>query len=45
MSYEKFVIDEEIIAIVKRMLKPITISDESIDLEMIKSEIDILNPL
>jgi len=36
MSYEKFVIDEEIIAMVKRMLKPITISDESIDLEMIK---------
>ncbi|MBC8443690.1 MAG: trimethylamine methyltransferase family protein, partial [Deltaproteobacteria bacterium] len=35
MSYEKFVIDEEIIAMVKRMMKPITISDLTIDLKAI----------
>lgn len=35
MSYEKFVIDEEIIAMVKRMMKPISISKQKIDLDRI----------
>jgi trimethylamine--corrinoid protein Co-methyltransferase len=35
MSYEKFVIDEEIIAMVKRMMKPINISKQKIDLDRI----------
>jgi trimethylamine--corrinoid protein Co-methyltransferase len=35
MSYEKFLIDEEIITMVKRMMKPITISNDTIDLETI----------
>ncbi len=35
MSYEKFLIDEEIIAMVKRMMKPITVSEETIDLKTI----------
>lgn len=36
MSFEKFIIDEEIIAMVKRMLKPVIISDTSIDMVTIK---------
>jgi trimethylamine--corrinoid protein Co-methyltransferase len=36
MSYEKFVIDEEIIAMVKRMMQPIDVSTEMIDLETIE---------
>ena len=36
MSYEKFIIDEEIIAIVKRILRPVTISDATIDFDTIK---------
>ncbi|MDA3791125.1 MAG: trimethylamine methyltransferase family protein [Desulfobacula sp.] len=35
MSYEKFIIDEEIIAMVKRMMEPIVVSDTTIDLETI----------
>ena len=35
MSYEKFIIDEEIIAMVKRMMEPVVISDTTIDLETI----------
>jgi trimethylamine--corrinoid protein Co-methyltransferase len=35
MSYEKFIIDEEIIAMVKQMMKPIDVSTEMIDLETI----------
>ena len=35
MSYEKFVIDEEIIAMVKRMMAPVEISPESIDFDCI----------
>lgn len=36
MSYEKFVIDEEIIAMVRRILRPVEITDDSIDLATIK---------
>jgi len=36
MSYEKFIIDEEIIAMVKRMLRPVTFTDATIDLETIQ---------
>ncbi len=36
MSFEKFIIDEEIIAMVKRMLRPVVIADATIDLETIK---------
>ena len=35
MSYEKFIIDEEIIAMVRRILRPVVISDATIDLETI----------
>ncbi|MBW2490169.1 MAG: trimethylamine methyltransferase family protein, partial [Deltaproteobacteria bacterium] len=35
MSYEKFVIDEEMIAMVNHMLKPITISEKTINLDRI----------
>lgn len=35
MSFEKFIIDEEVCGMVRQMLKPIDISDDSIDLEMI----------
>ncbi len=35
MSFEKFIIDEEVCGMVRQMLKPIEITDESIDLEMI----------
>ena len=36
MSYEKFIIDEQIIAMVKRLIRPVTITDATIDLETIK---------
>jgi trimethylamine--corrinoid protein Co-methyltransferase len=36
MSYEKFIIDEEIIAMIKHLLRPVVISDATIDLETIK---------
>jgi len=36
MSYEKFIIDEEIIAMVKRMMKPVVVSDATIDLQTIR---------
>lgn len=35
MSFEKFLIDEEVCGMVRQMLKPIEISDESIDIDMI----------
>jgi len=35
MSFEKFLIDEEVCGMVRQMLKPIEISDDSIDLDMI----------
>lgn len=35
MSFEKFIIDEEVCGMVRQMLKPIDITDESIDTEMI----------
>lgn len=35
MSFEKFIIDEEVCGMVRQMLKPINIDDESIDIEMI----------
>jgi trimethylamine---corrinoid protein Co-methyltransferase len=37
MSYEKFLIDEELCGIVRRLLRPITVTPESIDVEMIKT--------
>jgi trimethylamine---corrinoid protein Co-methyltransferase len=37
MSYEKFIIDEEIIGMLLRMFQPLMFSDEEIDLETIKS--------
>ena len=36
MSYEKFIIDEEIIAMVRRILQPVEITDAAIDLATIK---------
>lgn len=36
MSYEKFIIDEELCGLIKNMLKPIPLTDENIDLQMIK---------
>jgi len=36
MSFEKFIIDEELCGIILETLKPIEISDESIDLDLIK---------
>jgi trimethylamine--corrinoid protein Co-methyltransferase len=36
MSFEKFIIDEEICSQILESLKPITITDESIDLDLIK---------
>ncbi len=36
MSYEKFVVDEELCGMLRRMLKPVEISSESIDLQTIK---------
>ena len=35
MSFEKFLIDEEVCGMVRRMLKPIDITDDSIDVETI----------
>jgi len=37
MSFEKFLIDEEVCGMVRQMLKPIEVTDESIDVEMIKT--------
>lgn len=37
MSFEKFLADEEICGMLKRMLKPLEITDERIDFETIKS--------
>ena len=36
MSFEKFIIDEEICSQILESLRPVTISDESIDLDLIK---------
>lgn len=36
MSYEKFIIDEELCGMLLRMIKPVDISDESIDLATVK---------
>lgn len=36
MSFEKFLIDEEVCGVVRQMLKPIDITDESIDIDMIR---------
>lgn len=36
MSFEKFVIDEELCAMLRRLLKPITITEENCDLEVIQ---------
>jgi len=36
MSYEKFLIDEEICGMVKRILRPIEVSDESLSFDIIK---------
>jgi trimethylamine--corrinoid protein Co-methyltransferase len=36
MSYEKFIIDEELCGIIRKSLKPIEVTDESIDLPIIK---------
>jgi trimethylamine--corrinoid protein Co-methyltransferase len=37
MSYEKFIIDEELLGYIRRCLKPLEITDENIDIEMIQS--------
>lgn len=37
MSYEKFFADEEICGMLRRMLKPLNVTDERIDLDSIKS--------
>ena len=37
MSFEKFIVDEEICGMVRHLLKPIDITDAAIDLDMIKS--------
>lgn len=37
MSFEKFMIDEEVCGMVRQMLKPIEVTDDSIDVEMIRS--------
>ena len=36
MSFEKFLVDEETCGLVRSMFKPLAVSDESIDLDMIK---------
>ena len=36
MSFEKFLIDEEICGMVRNMIKPLALTDESIDLDVIK---------
>ena len=37
MSYEKFMIDEELCGLARKLIQPIEVSDESIDLETIKT--------
>jgi trimethylamine--corrinoid protein Co-methyltransferase len=37
MSFEKFIIDEELCGYIRRCLKPLEVTDENIDLEMIQS--------
>ena len=37
MSFEKFIIDEEVCGIIRKMIKPIEITDETIDVEAIKN--------
>jgi trimethylamine--corrinoid protein Co-methyltransferase len=37
MSYEKFIIDEELCGVIKKVMEPIEVDDESIDVEMIKA--------
>ena len=37
MSFEKFLIDEEMCGIIRKLIKPIDFSDEAIDVEMIKT--------
>jgi trimethylamine--corrinoid protein Co-methyltransferase len=37
MSFEKFLIDEEMCAILKKLITPIDFSDETMDVEMIKT--------
>ncbi|MBF0199927.1 MAG: trimethylamine methyltransferase family protein, partial [Desulfamplus sp.] len=36
MSYEKFIIDEELCGLVRNLFKPMPVTDDSIDLKMIK---------
>jgi trimethylamine:corrinoid methyltransferase-like protein len=36
MSFEKFIVDEEVCGMVKNMFKPLALTDESIDLDVIK---------
>ncbi len=36
MSFEKFLIDEEVCGMVRSMIKPLALTDESIDIEVIK---------
>ncbi|MCP4721290.1 MAG: trimethylamine methyltransferase [Desulfobacteraceae bacterium] len=36
MSFEKFIIDEEVCGMVRSMIKPLALTDESIDLDVIK---------
>ena len=37
MSFEKFLIDEEMCGVVRRLIKPMDVSDDAIDAEMIKT--------
>lgn len=37
MSFEKFLVDEEVCGIIRKLVTPIDLSDEAIDLEMIKA--------
>ena len=37
MSFEKFIIDEEMCGVVRRLIKPMDVSDDAIDAEMIKT--------
>ncbi len=37
MSFEKFMVDEEMCGVLRKMLKPMDLSDDAIDLEMIKT--------
>jgi trimethylamine--corrinoid protein Co-methyltransferase len=37
MSFEKFMIDEELCGMIRKLTKPVDITDDSIDVEMIKS--------